>query len=280
MKRVGVLGEWEFDDVFGLDAESLAMLPQPVLAICLLFPSKPVREGRRAALEARGEAAKQTPPETFYLLQHREFGNACGTIAAVHAIGNLSRSGILQLEEGSPIEAFLKEAASLDASDAGRALARAAPLHEASDEAARSHRAQTRTPGRDDRVDGHFVVFLQVGSCLVELDGCIGHAISHGEVPSGGFAGAVAGIIQKDFMAHAPGDPHFSVMALVPRRGEGDFAFGSAGPNSGQGFGDDIPIDEAQVLEIVGMGFDADQARAALLAAGGNTERAIEFLLG
>ena len=37
-RKLGVPEEWEINDVFGLDDELLLMLPQPVLALLLLFP--------------------------------------------------------------------------------------------------------------------------------------------------------------------------------------------------------------------------------------------------
>ena len=38
LKKLGVPSSWEINDVYGLDPELLLMLPQPVLALMLLFP--------------------------------------------------------------------------------------------------------------------------------------------------------------------------------------------------------------------------------------------------
>ena len=38
LRRMGVPADWEINDVFGLEEELLSMLPQPVLALLLLFP--------------------------------------------------------------------------------------------------------------------------------------------------------------------------------------------------------------------------------------------------
>jgi ubiquitin carboxyl-terminal hydrolase L3 len=38
LRKMGVPVEWEINDVYGLEEELLMMLPQPVLALLLLFP--------------------------------------------------------------------------------------------------------------------------------------------------------------------------------------------------------------------------------------------------
>ena len=64
-------------------------VPQPCAALCLLFPSQNISQAHREAMRAKrpaGGSADDTP--VFFLQQHDDMGNACGTIAAVHAVAN------------------------------------------------------------------------------------------------------------------------------------------------------------------------------------------------
>ena len=88
--RVGGLNDgWHFVDVFGLDDDLLAFVPQPCKALILLHPSgsrvPAFRERRRALVSqsARDEPTGKEPSgkHAFYMTQHDEAGNACGTIA-------------------------------------------------------------------------------------------------------------------------------------------------------------------------------------------------------
>ncbi|CAE8610574.1 unnamed protein product, partial [Polarella glacialis] len=215
--------------------------------------------------------SRRAPASTFYLLQHKDFGNACGTIAAVHAIGSLARSGACELTPGSAMERFLLAVAGKDPAEIGWDLADASELHEVSEAAARSIEAQTQTPGRQDKVDGHFVVFVAVEGRLVELDGCMGFPIDHGPLgASGEMLKEAARVIREEFMSRAPGNPNFSVMALSSEDVDVDMML-----SVGQG-----AADEAKVQMLVSMGFAETAAREALLAACGDEQVATELLCG
>ena len=85
IRRLGVPSDWEFTDVFGLDEELLAMIPQPCAALCLLFPSENISEAHREAMRAKRPTEEPADTPVFFLQQHDDMGNACGTIAAVRA---------------------------------------------------------------------------------------------------------------------------------------------------------------------------------------------------
>lgn len=82
-----------FHDIFGLDEELLAMVPQPVHAVLCLLPLTPNVEARH-----RTEDAAYTRPQgaedvlwfqqTVRRCTLTQIGNACGTIGLLHAIAN------------------------------------------------------------------------------------------------------------------------------------------------------------------------------------------------
>ena len=70
--------------MFGLDADLLAFVPQPAVALQLLFPSAEYKSAKPEV----ADDAKLKPDELFYLDQVSALPNACGTIALIHGIAN------------------------------------------------------------------------------------------------------------------------------------------------------------------------------------------------
>lgn len=80
MHGFGVDSSWQFHDCFGLDDDCLSFVPQPCLAVILLFPSN--NEKREDKDPENIEQFK----DIFFMKQL--VNNACGTIAVVHAVAN------------------------------------------------------------------------------------------------------------------------------------------------------------------------------------------------
>lgn len=97
-------------DVYGLDHALLALVPQPCVALILLFPYTAISKDRRRELCSRRADQPLPPAELFFAQQHDECGNACGTIALIHSVVNAATSGSIQLEANSPLVNFLRDA--------------------------------------------------------------------------------------------------------------------------------------------------------------------------
>ena len=115
MKKVGLPETHEWQDILGLDPD--LMVPQPVAYSShhptVLFPCTPgiyrARREEDRSLRAHVAAGSLTEAASkpFFLEQVASFGNACGTIAAVHSLTN---ADIPRLQSG-PVCAFRDETA-------------------------------------------------------------------------------------------------------------------------------------------------------------------------
>lgn len=221
-KRMGMPAGFQYVDVWGLDAEILAMQPElqnPVLGVMLLYPSGKISKPRRAEWVKKVEEKGQTiSDQTFFLYQLSQFGNACGTIAAVHALANNHVQGNLTLADG-PLKSFVDDYKGKSPTDVGNALAKTKAIHEATEVVAAG--GQTSTPDRDERVNAHFITFVKIDDCVVELDGCTKFPINHGKTTAATFLADVAKVVKEDFMKRDPDNVNFNVMVLVKTAGEG-----------------------------------------------------------
>lgn len=229
-RRSGLPEPWCFQDIFGLDPELLQMVPQPTTAVILLFPCTPKIFKFRAAEETRLEAEAKAQgcalneltkatQAAYHLEQNIAFGNACGTIAAVHAITNADLDG----SDAGALAAFRLETEDLSADERGRALLSAGSIKDQSDDAAEHVSSQTETPDRDGAdLDHHYCAFTAIRTTsgelrIVELDGTKPAAVDHGRVPDDSlqnFLAATAKVIQANFFDADPEILEFNMMAL------------------------------------------------------------------
>ncbi|KAH9924713.1 uncharacterized protein B0H18DRAFT_1095030 [Fomitopsis serialis] len=164
-----VTSQAEFVDVYGLDGDLLAMVPQPVKAVILLFPIT----GGDDRIKTHGQ--RSIDPTVFYIKQ--TIGNACGTIGLLHALANAD----VTLAPESPLEQFIDQCKEMTPEERAKALETTPLFANIHAEAASS--GQTTVTEADMHTDLHFTCFVQTPDPprtnvvtsfpprLVELDG-------------------------------------------------------------------------------------------------------------
>lgn len=199
-------GAFAFHDVYGLDAELLAMVPKPCAAVTLLFPSSKLKEAKATQLQELEKSGYAPDDGIFFIKQY--VGNACGTIAALHALSNNPHL----IQEGSDLATFVAANKELAPAERGNNLSSAEFVRAATSASAQG--GQTQTPELGEDVDHHFITFISHAGAVYELDGAKPYPINHG--PAGDdLLAAVAEVIKARFIAVAP-DGMFNMMALAP----------------------------------------------------------------
>nr|CAG4648778.1 EOG090X0A33 [Polyphemus pediculus] len=206
LASVGVPKTCQITDVYGLDPELLAMVPRPVMALLLLFPLNEKIEGYFRQLESE-QKDKEITPSVYFLKQ--SVGNACGTIALIHAVANNLES--VALPEGL-LKKFLNETKDLTPDERATKLETDGGLSAAHEESALE--GQTEAPSRDEKVDMHFIALVENHGSLLELDGRKSCPINHGVTTRDTFLEDAAVVCRK-LMAVDPEEVHFTLVALV-----------------------------------------------------------------
>ena len=208
-RGIGMPDTVAFVDCFGLDAELLGFLPAPVYGFVLLFPcdNEKIAAGRREAKHAADAEAV----ECFWMEQ--SIGNACGTIAVVHAL--LNNRDRIALKPDSLLARYGQIGQGLSPADRGYLLGGWNEIKEVHVEAAvHCESNQTSAPAAEDNVNNHFVAFACVGDRVVEFDGCKQSHIVHGKTTQATFAVDCAKTIQEKYFELDP-NANFSIIVLA-----------------------------------------------------------------
>ena len=99
VKGMGLSGDYEFTDIYGMDPELLAMVPQPVAGVLLLFPIADNYSEFNAQQCEEARAKGQTVGNNVYFMK-QTISNACGTIGLLHCLGN--NQGVVKFGTVSP----------------------------------------------------------------------------------------------------------------------------------------------------------------------------------
>ena len=142
---------WGFTDVFGLDEESLKMVPSPCVGIIFLYPFSQVEMRKKKLGKNNGQKCEGV----WYMNQ--VIGNACGAVALMHTVMNT-------LDTVSSDSKFLKKfsADAKDADSRNRGKLFGSALRELHDEV--SGRGQTEAPKPNADLDFHFVSLVAVSA--------------------------------------------------------------------------------------------------------------------
>ncbi|GAA6108173.1 ubiquitin carboxyl-terminal hydrolase isozyme L3 [Tachysurus ichikawai] len=208
LRQLGLVPSWQFGDVYGLDPELLTMVPKPVCAVLLLFPVTEKYESFRLEEEAEIKAQRQEVSSEVYFMK-QTIGNACGTIGLIHAVAN--NQTLLEFEADSPLKMFIMQSSKMSPAEKAAFLEKDESIrvtHESS-----AQEGQTETPSVDEKVDLHFIAFVNVGGHLYELDGRKPFPIVHGKTTEDSFLEDAADVC-KIFMARDPQELRFTVVAL------------------------------------------------------------------
>ncbi|XP_077381371.1 ubiquitin carboxyl-terminal hydrolase isozyme L1 isoform X1 [Festucalex cinctus] len=201
MTKVGVGEGWRFVDVLGLEAEQLSAVPKPCCALMLLFPITKEHDSFR-----QKQADKVMRSSDAYFLKQTAT-NSCGTIALLHALGN--NQSKLTFESASVLKKFLDETAKMSADERAKHLDKNKAIHDAHNEVA----AQGQCRPEADKVNFHFIAFVNVNGQLLEFDGKMNGPLNHGATKDETLVTDAAKVC-RGFVERGLGEVRFSAVAL------------------------------------------------------------------
>eukprot|EP00960_Hanusia_phi_P064053 765677-Hanusia_phi.AAC.3 len=178
-------------DVFGTDPELLAFVPTPVVAVLFLFPLTPEIEKFADETVAKIEKEPQVIPDSLWFCKQK-IGNACGTMAVLHAL--------LNCQESIEIEGWAKR------------------LYEKTKAQSPDERADELN--EDTELEGLHQSAAEEGQTqdgnMYELDGRKPFPINLGKSTASNLLHDAVGSIKERFFDREPGQVNFSIMALGP----------------------------------------------------------------
>ncbi|EKX31771.1 hypothetical protein GUITHDRAFT_160344 [Guillardia theta CCMP2712] len=207
--KIGCPPTWQFHDVFGTDPELLAMVPTPVVAVLFLFPLTPEIEQFATDSVEKIKKEGQSVPESLWFCKQK-IGNACGTMAVLHALLNCQES--MEIEGWAKrLYEKTKTKSPDDRADELNEDTELESLHQSAAE-----EGQTQVQPQMDDVDSHFLCIVHKDGSMYELDGRKPFPINLGKSSPSSLLQDAVGSIKERIFDREPGQVNFSIMALGP----------------------------------------------------------------
>eukprot|EP01080_Neovahlkampfia_damariscottae_P010662 gene10662-3286_t len=204
---LGLSDKYQYCDVFGLDEELLAMVPQPVLAVLLCFPLTKENEDLKKKETEDIIKNKETFPKDLYHMK-QTIGNACGTIGIIHSI--LNNASDLNLKDGF-FKNFAEATKTMTPKERAEYLEKNTEVEEKHDQTAKD---PTSISDFQQDTNIHFVCFVQKEGVLYELDGRREFPQNRGSCTPEEVLQKSVGVV-KHYMSLNPEQQSFSITCLA-----------------------------------------------------------------
>ncbi|KAI0549986.1 ubiquitin carboxyl-terminal hydrolase, family 1 [Xylaria curta] len=213
--RLGVSTTLSFHDVWSLDDHDLLLLvPRPVLAFIIVFPTPSDYEDRLAKESAMTVNTLRKESEDVVWFK-QTINNACGLYAILHAVANGRAKDFI--EPGSHLSHLLEKCASLDSSDCAAVLENDVELE--SKYTSVAVLGDTEAPENpEDEVDFHYICFVKSHrrSHLFILDGDRDGPVDKGLLTGDDLLSKQGIEAIKEFIGYYDNGGNFSLLALAP----------------------------------------------------------------
>lgn len=187
------------------------MVPQPVLAVMLLFPIKPSTRESEAAERERIDAEGQTVDDSVFFTK-QTIGNACGTIGLLHSVANSADRDDIELTGW--FKSYLENTADKTPDERAAILEENDELDEAHEETANEGQSEVNEQVSQN-IDTHFIAFVHKAGALYELDGRKPWPVNHGASTPETLLTDACNAIREKFMGRDPGEMRFAITALA-----------------------------------------------------------------
>ncbi|KAK0747564.1 hypothetical protein B0T21DRAFT_354607 [Apiosordaria backusii] len=215
--KLGLSPALEFHDVLSLDeADLLALVPRPAMALILVFPTSPDYEAEIAEKDKDAiEYAKSGDGDEDIVWFKQTINNACGLYGILHAVSNgVARDHIVP---GSHLDRLLTSCTPLEPLDRAAALEEDEEL-EAAYKAVALQGDSEVPEDPEEEVDFHYVCFAKShkNGHLHELDGDRKGPIDLGEFGDDDLLSERGLDVLKGFIEGVDCGGGFSLLALAP----------------------------------------------------------------